>query len=219
MEGIARVPYNYAEEWFFVFILIIMGLYATARISFHQPIGRTLRFYLFGKVENTDSAGKQFRYTVFNILAIANISFFLMLLELDNRWLGWNQSSAVILLLTALVITLYWTFRYIIDISLGYIFRERRTFAFFIYSWSEGLRLCGAVLIPVNILIAYQHRDFVYVYTWLGWAIIAAFSTVRIIQCTRAAQSHKVSFTYILLYLCTLEIAPVLTLVKWVGKN
>jgi len=77
--------------------------------------------------------------------------------------------------------------------------------------------LSGVLLVPIILVILYIGGDF---FIYIGIAAIAILQAYRIIQLIIIGKSSTIfSALHIILYLCMLEIAPVLVLVRLIGNG
>jgi hypothetical protein len=90
--------------------------------------------------------------------------------------------------------------------------KEMKTYNFIVLT--AGV-LLGMLLMPFNVLIAYSPSGFSEVFIYLAFAIIGIVYLVRSLRSLTIAAPHMMENRFhFLLYLCTVEIAPLMVLAK-----
>jgi Domain of unknown function (DUF4271) len=90
--------------------------------------------------------------------------------------------------------------------------KEMKTYNFIVLT--AGV-LLGMLLMPFNVLIAYSPSGFSEVFIYLAFAIIGMVYLVRSLRSLTIAAPHMMENRFhFLLYLCTVEIAPLMVLAK-----
>ena len=98
---------------------------------------------------------------------------------------------------------------------LGFIFEAREAAQEYVYNIVLFNKTLGLFLFPVVLCLAYAHQlspQWLVIIGLSGWAIILIYRLVRMVWIGLSIRG--ISFFYIILYLCTLEILPFVVIVK-----
>lgn len=97
----------------------------------------------------------------------------------------------------------------------GSLFRESAAASEYIYTVFLFIKAVGVLLLPITIALAYIPAipPAVFVHAGLGLVVIAfLLRTFKVLQA--GTQNKAISSFYLFLYLCTLEILPLVVLIK-----
>ncbi len=98
---------------------------------------------------------------------------------------------------------------------LGNIFEVKEASSEYVYNILLFNKTIGLVLFPVCLLLAYARQIPAEILIWAGivsWCLILIYRLLRVILI--GVSNSSVSFFYIILYLCTLEIIPFVVILK-----
>lgn len=152
-------------------------------------------------------------FLVLHILFALNTGLFIFLtLKYFNSLPDFTEFSLVILF-SAAVYFLY-QFKYLNLYLLGFFFDQVKAFAEYIHSISIFNQFLGIILIPVmaGMLILNEHFAIYFIYTGIGFIIL--FFLIRVIRGAGIILQKGFSVFYLFLYLCALEIFPLLIVYK-----
>lgn len=113
--------------------------------------------------------------------------------------------------ITALLVMLRW----LITSFIGFVFKNNNASSFFLLNSLIFNIVIGLLLIPLNILLFYVDIEYSNQFLFIGFLIILIANAIRYFRYIIIGISYsKFSQFYLFLYLCTLEILPVIILVK-----
>lgn len=98
---------------------------------------------------------------------------------------------------------------------LGNIFEVKEASSEYVYNILLFNKTIGLLLFPICLLLAYARQIPPEILIWTGivsWCLILIYRTLRIVLI--GMSNSSVSFFYIILYLCTLEIIPFIVILK-----
>ena len=124
-----------------------------------------------------------------------------------------NGIFSFVLYLKVLVgVTLYYFLKMGLYKSCGFIFRSAKETSDYILNIYIFGQVTGVVLLPLIVMITYINNEFI---IYIGLTVIALSYVYRLFRgVTITISNVKISMYYIFLYLCTLEILPLLILIK-----
>lgn len=98
---------------------------------------------------------------------------------------------------------------------LGNIFEVKEASSEYVYNILLFNKTIGLLLFPICLLLAYAHQISPEFLIWTGivsWCLVLIYRLLRVILI--GLSNSNVSFFYIILYLCTLEIIPFVVILK-----
>jgi hypothetical protein len=114
-----------------------------------------------------------------------------------------------------LIILCVYLVKIIVTRMLGNIFQVKEASSEYVYNILLFNKTIGLLLFPICLLLAYARQIPSEILIWTGivsWCLILVYRLLRVILIGFANSS--VSFFYIILYLCTLEIIPFVVILK-----
>jgi hypothetical protein len=216
-----KLPPNlYNNDWVLPLILVIVfifGVVFSESASFFRGIFKFISFRGINESSSRDTGSIfQWQSSLFNLAAFLNISLFaflstiwsgLVFLE-DKRFLLWLICLAVVI--SAL------TIRHLICIIVGNMSDEREIFREYLVGIYQYYRLAALFLLIISVLVLYTVFIPKNVLFYSGFSFIALLYTIRVLRLFLIFINRHVSIFYLILYLCALEILPVVILVKYV---
>lgn len=151
-----------------------------------------------------------------SILLLLNytLMFSLFIYKLEG-FFGAQQSGLLdVLLIGALIIVAYFV-KIIITRILGNIFEVKEAASEYVYNILLFNKTIGLLFFPICLLLAYARQIPPDILIWTGivsWCLMLIYRFLRIVLIGMANSS--ISFFYIILYLCTLEIIPFVVILK-----
>ena len=196
---------------------IILTLFLTVVISFNrQVVNHIIRSILndnFMNMLHRDQKGRwSMQFVFLYIFFIANISLFIFLMV--DQW-QFDKFKANLLILSLIIGGIYFIKHSTLSF-LGNTFnieRETGQFSFTIMLFNIFL---GLLLLPINLFIAFAPYDISNFFIYTALIVIGLTFILRQLRglfiANRFLLNHQFHF---LLYLCTVEIAPILVLIKF----
>lgn len=130
------------------------------------------------------------------------------------KFLSLNLSPLLLLSLLIFCIFLFDFLRRFIIRILGFIFNEKELADEYFFHLKSIYAFTGLLLLPVITFIGYIEIHLKPFFIYSGLLIIIIAFLLLIYKGTTILIKRKVSFVYVILYLCALEIIPILLLVK-----
>jgi len=148
-----------------------------------------------------------------NSVLIGGLFIYLVLAHFNINPLSLKPLPAYILYSTILVILLL--FRYILTVLTGYIFDRQTYFREYLYHILNIYKNLGILFIPFVFCIAYIQENLRIYFIIFALVLIALAYLYRFIKGFQLIIKKDVLIFYLILYLCTLEIIPVLFYYKF----
>lgn len=206
------------QRFLFIVILTMMVILTLVVTVFRLFIGKIWRAFLndnlLSQLMREQTAGITIGYLILYLMFFINMGIFLFLLckNFDIKITSTNLTSLMICIGG---VAAFFTVRHLLLQIVRYVFpvdKEVSTYNFTIVVFNIVI---GIILVPLILLIAYAPENITnfIIYTTLALiAIVLLFRTLRgLFIGSRFFAWHKFHF---FLYLCTVEIAPVLVIAK-----
>jgi Domain of unknown function (DUF4271) len=116
-------------------------------------------------------------------------------------------SFVAILMVLALI-------RFIIMSLTAYFFKKQKLFSAYLFQHFLNNKVLGIILIPIAIAIAYSRNQFQDILVYFSLGIVIISFIMKLIRATQFIFKNVISLFYLILYLCILEILPVLVIIK-----
>lgn len=218
-QGIERKEiYNLATEWHFFLLIALIVMVAWIRIYYQKKYGGIFRKTLWAKykpaINKEDRIGPDLYNFTLNAIFILSFGF---LLFQGDRYYGMraiNLSGPLLFIFYCLVALVVYSVKMLVNNFNGFVFDVEilmREYTEYIYL---NLKALGLIVLPLNVLITYADERFTPYFFLIFYILYGVFWLLRIITGMLYGISANISLSYLFLYLCTLEILPVLLFLK-----
>jgi hypothetical protein len=219
-DGIAIPAEQFKADWIvplLIFSAFLLGIVRSVPGNFFRSMFRFL--FMRGINENASrDTGTIFQWqsSLMNLSAFISISLFsyLMLLHYDISVPGVSKVVTWLFCFGAVITAV--TLRHFVCNITGNISDQTEIFREYIIGIYQTYRFGGMVFMVLSILILYTNAVPSGVWFTAGTALTALLYLLRIIRLSLIFLTRHVSILYLILYLCALEILPVVILVKYV---
>lgn len=207
---------NYA--WYLIIFLLVLAQLARVRLyygKFFIPVFYSLVSY---KTENNLYRNKNtpfIRYS-FGMNTIFFLIAPLFFYQVSN-FFGFNilPYSPIINYLILVGVFIGWYLIKFITLKLiGYISHAEKLFNEYFFSFSLSVKNITLFLIPVSVFEAYIDVGVNHLFIYLGIALVALVYVLRVFRLFYLFIIKRFSVLYGILYLCALEILPILILIR-----
>ncbi len=210
----------YGKDWLLGVIIISLVIFITAKLFYNKYIKKVRKSaYNFNIAERsfqeTNIIAKR-AWFFLNMIFILNMGLFAYELckffdvNLRDIW----HPVYWMLLFSLCIFIIYFT-KYIACQITGFLFKRKKLFSDYLFNVFLYNKNTGIFLFPVVIAIPYVPENIKRFLVIIGLFIIAWFLFWRLIRSLQLVINKKVSFFYLILYLCILEILPLLVLYRY----
>jgi hypothetical protein len=211
---------RYSEnEWYFFFFFILFVGYALARSSLGRLLSSTfiatIRYSNAAGMFNDNSQLQRQRDSVLYAFYFLSTGFFIMLLCQLTGLYPYNLNGfRLFAFSTTWVLAVF--FAKIIMLNLiGTLFFKRRLFKEYLYVGFTYNKLLGIVLLPLNFATVYTPPQISKIILLLAIIFLSILLLLKIARGIEFSLRHNVFNFYLFLYLCALEIVPILLMYRW----
>jgi len=224
LKAIAKIPHGFVgishpslpqtESWVFIILVLLFFLFVYSISQSVGLISDTIKNFfqvkdrssIFSKATVNDT---RFRFFLI-IFAIGSISFYAYLL-LHNPAIAFSIKEFSLILLTT---GLFFGIKSLVFDLIGYVFLNTSNLKMAKEAYFNVVSFWGVCLFPILILQIYIPHNFVDITQILSLIVSVSAGLLIIIKLFQIFFQKILASFYILLYLCTLEILPLIILFR-----
>ena len=220
LTGVAGFLVQYGStEWHFYFLVSMLIVYAVARAFLGQLLNRTytaaVRYNTAVSMYKDNSQLQRQLDSVLYAFYFVSMGFFIMLLAQYFELFPYGlRNVELFFFFTALLIAMFFL-RIIIVNMVGSVFYSLKLFRAYLYHSFIYNKLMGILALPMSIAIVYSTGILNDIVVWTAFGIMSVMILMRFYRgIIFSLKNHVLNF-YLFLYLCALELVPMLLLYKW----
>ncbi len=214
MEPVLRENPNFFEPWMTVVFLVTLISIAYVRMvygkRFNLLVKMTLRLQILRQVMREELLFSH-RASLFlfgNFVLSAALMIYIAF-----QYLGWDipgGAGFMSYLIIALSVLLLYLMKFALIGFIKWLFQDKGVLREYRFEVFSVAKVIGLILLPLSLVTATTNLGNTQTYLLIGAGIFCLAFLFRTIQGLVLSFSQSVSAIYIILYLCTLEILPVL---------
>ena len=228
-EGKPTGSYLFHEDWLLLVILFVIGVYSLINYYMGKMTGDVLSFLSFRQVADSEESNDN----GFSSLNISWRGFFVFMASVTSLALYlyccFTYYDVFRLFPKQLSNHIWWiavcfgsviiafAFRFFICTITGGISGQKKLFSEYVDTVYNGYKFIAIILLFLSIFIIYAHSIPVKVLLFFSFVVIGIVVIIRYIKLFLFFIINNVSISYLFLYLCALEIIPILIFIKYVG--
>lgn len=208
------------EDWVTITLIGLLAMLTWFNFFYHRIFRQLFSAYfnlgLTGQIVRDESVLLQRATLILSIISYALIGLFIHLLCLRQGWnIPWLQTGILRFALLSVLVASAYSLKMLLLRFLSEVFGLERPVALYVFNIFLMVMMSGLVLFPVNIIMAYATREIADAAAVAGVVILALFFFYRLIRAAGIWTGiPRFSLFYLFLYLCSIEIAPLLILWK-----
>jgi hypothetical protein len=204
-------------DWMIIVIIVAAFLFALVRQSTTNLSAGFSRFFLFRGITETKSRDVLFHWqsTVLNLVSFLIIGLFGYSVAAYYELIPTGFKGIVIWLIAMGIISAAVTLRHIVCFLTGLASDSQDVFREYLISVYQSYRFSAVFLSAIIILIFYASIIAVGDLIIAGLIIVSIMYLIRVIRLLIIFINRNISIFYLILYLCALEILPVLIIAKY----
>jgi Domain of unknown function (DUF4271) len=206
-------------DWMIVIILLAAFLYSLNKATSKRIMFDFDKFFLFRRVNDPGSRDKgglfQWQSTILNLSSFLITGLFGYLAASHYAFIPLGFKGFTIWLIALGIISIAITLRHIVCMITGSASGQREIFRQYLLSIYQSYRFGALFLFIIIILMAYTRILPAGVFIISGIITVGMMYLIRIIRLLIIFLNRNISIFYLILYLCALEILPVLIVIKY----
>jgi len=205
-------------DWYFIIIVVILSAVASIRIAYGKilhSIWVSAYSYQFATKTYKERGILQKRVGLsLDLLYLVNASLFIFLINQHFSFLLVDLQAYQFVFISFAILSILVLIRLSVMRLTALIFVRSELFLGFLYHYFIYSKVLGMVLIPFLIAIPYTNGNLQEVIIYTGISTILAVQLFRLIRASVYVLKNVIFLFYLILYLCVLEILPVLVVIK-----
>ncbi|MGZ2369128.1 DUF4271 domain-containing protein [Ancylomarina sp. YFZ004] len=209
---------GFGNDWLVGVILFSLFLLASVKFLFGKYLSKLVESIFNSHTANNLFLEKNINMVkgsaIINLLFIVNISLFAVSIINHNSILSVQAYGFKEFILIFIAVLFLYIGKVVVIRSLGYVFKsknESKEYVFTTFLYNKNL---GLFLFPVIIALPFVQAHAVRWLMYIGVFMIFFFFFLRILRGLKILIRKHVSIFYMILYLCALEIFPLLMIYK-----
>jgi hypothetical protein len=207
------------DDWFILLILVVAFLYSIVRFASKGIFTGLIRFFLFRGINDPSSRdiGGLFMWqsTILNLISFLVLGLFGFITASYYEIIPTGLSNIFAWLISLGVIITAVTLRHFVCMISGTLSGHMEVFSEYLINIYQFYRFSALLIFFIIILILYTTFLPVSVCIISGIVILILLYLLRVIRLLIIFINRNISIFYLILYLCALEILPVLVLIKY----
>jgi hypothetical protein len=217
--GIELPAQPFQQDWIIIILLLAAFLYSLIGTISKNIVQGTVRFFLFRGINDytsRDSGGFfNWQSTIKNFISFNIIGLFGYSAIVTLNIIPGEITGIFIWIFTVSIIIIAVTIRHIICVIVGKSSGEDEAFVEYLHGVYQSYRFSALILFVSIVLMFYSTLFSTKIYFTSGIIVIGLLYFIRIIRLLIIFLKRNISLFYLILYLCALEILPVLISVKY----
>ncbi len=209
------------NDWLLGVVLFSAFLYSVIRTTSKSMLPGAARFFLLRGINDPSSRGVNglfhWQSTVLNLISFLTLGLFVYCAAIYNNLKPSNLNGVILWLILVGVIISAVTLRHIVCYFTGLISGENELFREYLHGVYQSYRFSALFLFVIIILISYTVLLPVKLCILSGVVVFGVLYLIRILRLMIFFINRNISIIYFILYLCALEILPVLVSLKYVS--
>ena len=207
------------HDWIIGIIFLSAYLWLILRSTTRSMFSELTRFLLFRGINESSSRniGSLFTWqsTILNFVSFMVIGLFAFCAAERYDFIPSGIEPFLFMLISTGLVIFGITSRHFICLAAGNLSGESDVFNEYLMTVYNSYRFSSVILFGVVVLLAYTVFLSDHVYFSIGAIVLIVFYLYRIIRLFLIFIKRNMSILYLILYLCALEILPVLILVRY----
>ncbi|OIP84773.1 MAG: hypothetical protein AUK44_01330 [Porphyromonadaceae bacterium CG2_30_38_12] len=213
-EGVLRVPSPATEPWVFILIMLAFAFVVLAVVRSTNPISNVFTSF-FNKRERTslflktsiDNFEQKFCFFNFSVISISLFAY----LNFQAQNLTFIFTTYLWIMVIVLVFLL---FKYLAAKVITYVFFDKSIERSLYDSYLSVMRFISMLLFPITLLQLYSTIVSPEIARQYAISVVVIGLMLLLLKLLHIFYNKLIVFLYIMLYLCTLEILPLLILLE-----
>jgi len=216
---IAERVQTHPPTWFFVYLILLIGLFAWIRLYYGKILVQTVQastsFQVANKMFKNNSLLKKQLDGALYLFYFLSMSFLLYYMELRIDLLPYELQGAGLFLFNLALLVALFLVRVLLHSIAGVLFNRVRIVREYLYNMFIYNKLSGLVALPLMFLLVYTKGTLQEIIFWISVVVLSCIVVMRMIRGLVYSYKKEVLIFYMFLYLCALEIIPLVLLYRW----
>jgi hypothetical protein len=217
--GMDMPAQSFHSDWRIIIIVVVAILFSLIKTTIKNVLPNVTRFFMVrGKNDpvSRDIGGLfNWQSTILNLISFFIIGLFVYSAATYYNFIPSDSKGIVFWLISLGIVIIAITLRHIVCLITGAVSGEEDAFREYLLGIYQSYRLGAFILFVMIILMSYTIIFPVGDYIFSGIIIMSLMYLLSVIRLFIIFLNRNISIFYLILYLCALEILPVLVAVKF----
>lgn len=205
-------------DWFLGILILLLSIVTLLKLLYNKYFSDSVKalwsYQHSIKLFKENTVLNQRLSLISNILFILSFSLFAVLCADYFSISGFSKNNFLYFSIISGLIVLIYLIKYAVYKILGYVFIESASYSEYLYNVFQFNRIAGIFLIPIIIAIAYSTINYTTAIVYSGYIILFIIFIMRVVRGFQICLKVNFSIFYSFLYLCMLEILPLIVIYK-----
>lgn len=205
--------------WLFFHLFVLLGFFAWIRMYYGNIISQIVQactnFQITAKMFKDNSLLQIQLDNILYVLYLLSIASLLYVVEEGFHLKPYELDGGLRYLFNLALLVGIFLGRIVLVNLTGFLFNRNNIFKEYLYNYFIFNKLMGMIILPLLLFVVYTTGILQKVFFWLTLATVALVLFMRLIRSVVFSFKKDVSIFYIFLYLCALEISPLVLLYRW----
>lgn len=204
--------------WYFILLFILIVGIAVSQVFFGQLLRGSfqaaVRYSITVGLYNDNSQVQMQKDNILFAVYFVSLAFFVFLLEIRFSLFPFKIIGFPLFLLNIVFLAALFYFKNLLVKFVAFVFNQSRLYSEYLYHSFTLNKLFGLLLVPLIFLLSFSRESFHEVCFYASSTLSGAMIAMKIIKGIIFSLKKRVFSFYLFLYLCALEIVPILLVYK-----
>ncbi|MDX2431107.1 MAG: DUF4271 domain-containing protein [Bacteroides sp.] len=205
--------------WLFITLFLLLGLFAGIRIYYGSILMQTLEssvsLQVAARIFNDNSVLQKQVDNILYIFYFFSAALLLYVIEIRLGLEPYALTGGHLYLFNLGLLIAVFLVRVVLVIGTGFIFNKISIYREYLYNTFIFNKLIGVFILPLLLFVIYTDGILMIIFQWIALVAVFALLMMRLIRSVVFSFRRGVSIFYMFLYLCALEMAPLILLYRW----
>ncbi len=205
--------------WLFITLFILLGLFAGIRIYYGSILIQTLEsaisFQVAARIFKDNSVLQKQLDNILYVFYIISAGLLLYVAEIRLGLEPYGIMGGYLYLFNLALLLMLFLARLVLNNAIGFLFDKIGLYREYFYNIFIFNKLIGISILPLLLFVIYTDGILMVVFQWIALAAVSVILIMRLIRGIVFSFRRGVSKFYMFMYLCALEMAPLVLLYRW----
>jgi hypothetical protein len=209
-----------STDWMLGIIIFALIIFGWLRVGFaryfQNAIQASYNYFTARRIFEEANVTRSRVFNFMNLLFFVNLALFLTQYLEYNRITIFEINGFLLFLLSLASIILLYLVKSLVLYALDFIFSAQNRFSSYVFTVFIFNKILGFLLLPIVSILPYMPGHITPLLFNVGFLLIVLLYVFRLFKGLQLCFKNRLSIFYLILYLCALEILPMLILFKLV---
>ncbi len=210
---------DFAPGWLFIYLLVLLGLFAWVRVYYGNIYAHTMEastnFLVAARMFKDKSLLQNQLDSFLYVIYFLSLAYFLYIVELRTDRVPYRLNGILLYLFNLALLMGVFLARVVLVNLTGSLFNQLAIFREYLYNIFIFNKLIGITLLPQLLFVVYTDGIIQRIFFWIALGTLGAILIMRVIRGVEFSFKKDISIFYMFLYLCALELVPLVLLYRW----